>query len=339
MPTLPAARPGVDTTAAAPARVARIVSLGTHLPAGILSNAAMESLVDTSDSWIQERTGIRERRRIAPGQTVTDMGATAARVALERAGHPRVDALIVATCSGEGRLPAVACLVQRELGLDGVPSFDINAACTGFIYGLVLADSLVRSGTAATVLLVSTEALTTMVDYTDRATCVLFGDGAAAVVISAGDRGGVRAVRWAADGADADLISFGPPASDPQGRWAVRMSGRGTYRVAVERLTETAQQLCADAGWTGADIDWFAPHQANLRIIEAVARRLGIPMERVLVNVDRVGNTSAASVPLVLAEADRAGLLRPGHRVLTCAFGSGATWGGAALEWTAGPDR
>ena len=319
--------------------VARIVSLGAHLPDAVLTNAHMEAMVDTSDTWIVERTGIRERRQVGLGETPTTMGARAAAEALARAGNPRPDVVMVATCTAETSLPSTACLIQDRLGLSGMAAFDINAACSGFVYGLSLAHSMIRSGAARTILLVATEALTPLVDYTDRATCVLFGDGAAAAVIGSGEEGGLRAVRWAADGTESGLIYFGSRREEPGGPRAIRMIGRGTFRAAVERLTEVALELSAEAGWTIADIDWFIPHQANLRIIEATAKRLGLPMDRVILNVQRVGNTSAASIPLALHEADAAGRLRPGQRIVSVAFGSGATWGGVALEWTGSLSR
>ncbi|MBJ7595123.1 MAG: ketoacyl-ACP synthase III [Candidatus Dormibacteraeota bacterium] len=318
--------------------VAQILSLGAYIPDGVLTNADMEAMVETSDSWIVERTGIRERRRVAPGQTVAAMGARAAAEALARAGNPVVDAIIVATCSAETRLPSVACRIQQRLGLTGMPAFDINAACSGFVYALALADSMIRSHTLGTVLVVASEALTPMVDYTDRSTCVLFGDGAAATIVGSGaGDGGIRAVRWAADGGEADLIYFGAREDDPQGPSAIRMSGRGTFRFAVERLSGAATQLCDDAGWSPDDVDWFIPHQANLRIIEATAKRLGVSMARVILNVERVGNTSAASIPLAIHEAAAAGRLQPGQKIISVAFGSGVTWGGVALEWTGNP--
>jgi len=318
--------------------VAQILSLGAYVPDAVLTNAELEAMVDTSDTWIVERTGIRERRRVAPGETVATMGARAAEEALARAGNLRPDAIIVATCSADTPLPSAACLIQERLGIGGMPAFDINAACSGFVYALALSDSLIRSRAVSTVLVVASEALTTMTDYTDRSTCVLFGDGAAAAVVGVGEGdGGIRAVRWAADGADADLIYFGTRADDDDGGRAIRMAGRGTFRSAVERLSEAALHLCADAGWTAGDVDWFIPHQANLRIIEATAKRLGVSMDRVIVNVDRVGNTSAASIPLAIHEAAAAGRVRPGQKIISVAFGSGVTWGGVALEWTGNP--
>jgi 3-oxoacyl-[acyl-carrier-protein] synthase-3 len=318
--------------------VAQILSLGAYVPDAVLSNADLEAMVETSDTWIVERTGIRERRRVAPGETVATMGERAAREALAKAGNPVPDAIIVATCSAETPLPSSACLIQQRLGIAGMPAFDINAACSGFVYALALSDSLIRSRAVSTVLVVASEALTTLTDYTDRSTCVLFGDGAAAAVVGVGEGdGGIRAVRWAADGADAGLIYFGTRPDDSGGARAIRMAGRGTFRSAVERLAEAAQQLCAEAGWAASAVDWFIPHQANLRIIEATAKRLGVSMDHVIVNVDRVGNTSAASIPLALHEAAAVGRLRPGQRIISVAFGSGVTWGGVALEWTGNP--
>jgi 3-oxoacyl-[acyl-carrier-protein] synthase-3 len=341
MPTAPFSHATIDAATGGTATpVAQILSLGAYIPDGVLTNADMEAMVETSDTWIVERTGIRERRRVAPGQTVAAMGARAASEALAKAATPRPDAIIVATCSTDSPLPSAACRIQQRLGLSGMPAFDINAACSGFVYALALADSMIRSRTLGNVLVVASEALTPMVDYTDRSTCVLFGDGAAAAVVgSGGGDGGIRAVRWAADGGDADLIYYGARDGEADGAAAIRMSGRGTFRTAVERLSEAATQLCADAGWSSDDVDWFIPHQANLRIIEATAKRLGVSMDRVILNVERVGNTSAASIPLAIHEAAAAGRLEPGQKIISVAFGSGVTWGGIALEWTGSPSR
>jgi 3-oxoacyl-[acyl-carrier-protein] synthase-3 len=320
--------------------VAQILSLGAHLPRAVITNADLEVMVDTSDTWIVERTGIRERHRVSEGETASVMGTAAAREALHRAGDPIPDAIIVASCSTETRLPSTACLIQRRLGLAGMPAFDINAACSGFVYALAIADSMIRSHSAATILVIATEALTPLVDYTDRSTCVLFGDGAAAAVVGTnGGDGGIRAIRWRADGADADLIYHGRRSDDPDsdGLRALRMSGRGTFRTAVERMAEVSEDLLEDAGWAASDVQLFVPHQANARIIEATAKRLGVSMDRVFLNVDTNGNTSAASIPLALHEAAASGRLRAGDRVLSVAFGSGVTWGGVALEWTGNP--
>jgi len=315
-----------------------LLATGSFAPEQRLTNAELERLVETSDRWILERTGIAERRRAGIGETASVLGAAAARVALERAGNPHLDALIVATGSPDTLFPSTACLVQRRLGLSGQPALDISAACSGFVYGLVLADALIAAGSARHVMVVAAEAMTSLIDYTDRSTCVLFGDGAgAAVVGAAGDGGGLRALHWDADGSGADLIYYGPGESPAQSDAAVRMAGRGTFRLAVERMTETAERLCAEAGWSLDEVAWMVPHQANLRIVEAVASRLHVDMDRVVFNGDRFGNTSGASIPLALDQAWCDGRLRYGDRVLCVTFGSGATWGGVAMEWTVPP--
>ena len=341
MATLPATPGPVPATqpggAPSPPLRSAVLSLGSHVPDRVLGNAELERMVDTSDSWIVERTGIHERRVVGPGETASVLGARAARVALERAGNPAVDALICATTSPDTLMPSTACLVQRRLGLFGQPAFDLGAACSGFVYGLTLADSLVRSGAARTVLLVAAEAMTSLVDFGDRSTSVLFGDGAGAAVIGGVSAGGLVASRWGADGREAGLLYYG--AGSGVSGDAVRMDGRGTFRLAVERMASLAVELCADAGWSLSDVSVVVPHQANLRIIEAVARRLSFPMERVVFNGDRFGNTSGASIPLALDEAACSGRLNDGDRVLCLAFGAGATWGGVAMEWHAGAVR
>ena len=316
-----------------------VLSLGGFAPAGRLTNADLELMVETSDRWIVERTGIRERRRAGAGETSSVLAAAAARVALQAAHDPQIDAIIVATTSPDTLFPSTACLTQRRLGLHGQPAFDVSAACSGFVYGLTLADSMVRSGTAQHVLVVAAEAMTSLIDYGDRSTCVLFGDGAGAAVVGGAETGGIAATFWGADGGDADLIYYGPSEDGTRPDDRVRMAGRGTFRSAVERMVECAERLCAEAGWSRDDVDWVVPHQANLRIVEAVAKRLHVSMDRVVFNGDRYGNTSGASIPLALDEAHRDGRLRHGDRVLCMAFGAGATWGGAALEWTLGAPR
>jgi 3-oxoacyl-[acyl-carrier-protein] synthase-3 len=316
---------------------AGVLGIGSYFPDDVITNAELEARVETSDAWIMERTGVRERRRMASGETASTMGTAAARAALERAGNPAIDAILLATASPDTLFPSTACLVQRSLDMGGIPAFDLAAACSGFVYGLILAESMIRTGRIGTALVIGSEAMTRIVDYGDRSTCVLFGDGAGAAVLGAASQGGMRAARWAADGRQSDLIYYGPPADDLDADPGIRMSGKGTFRLAVERLTETAQGLCADAGWDVGDVDHVIPHQANLRIVEATAKRLGVGMDRVFFNGDRFGNTSSASIPLALAEADRIGRLRRGDRIVSVAFGSGATWGGVALEWSLEP--
>jgi 3-oxoacyl-[acyl-carrier-protein] synthase III len=313
---------------------AELISLATHLPPAVLTNAALESMVETSDQWIMERTGIRTRHRAGVGETSATMGADAARRALESAGNPGVDAIVCATCTPDTFTPSVSCLIHRALGLPPMPAFDVNAACSGFVYASIVANSLIVSGTARSVLVVATEALTRLVDYGDRSTCVLFGDGAGAALYRRAESGGVAASRWGADGSQAELIYYGPKNEDETSPDGFRMMGKGTYKLAVDRLCAMALELCEDAGWQPSDVDYFVPHQANLRIIEAAAKRLGVGMDKVIVNVDKTGNTSAASIPLALGEAAAAGRLKHGHKVVCVTFGAGATWGGFALEWS-----
>lgn len=336
MPALPAAAAERVEVMDRPALASCVIGSGAYLPDGVLTNTDLEQLVRTSDAWIMERTGISERRRAGAGITASVMAAEAGRAAMANAGLASVDAIVVATCSPDTFIPPVACLVQRRLGLAGTPAFDLNAACSGFIDGLIVADGLIRGLVARTVLLIGAEALTHLVDYTDRSTCVLFGDGAGAVVLGASSGAGIVARSWGSDGAKADLIYYGAAADAEGGAGdGLRMAGKGTFRMAVEQMADVCAELCAAAGWTLADVDLFVPHQANARIIEAVAKRASVPMDRFVVNVDRLGNTGAASIPLALAEAAAQGRLHPGARVVMVAFGAGATWGGVAMEWPA----
>ncbi|MBV8194036.1 MAG: ketoacyl-ACP synthase III [Candidatus Dormibacteraeota bacterium] len=313
---------------------AAILGCGSFLPDARVTNADLEQMVQTSDSWILERTGIRERRRAGAGITASTMAAAAGRAAMARAGVSSVDAIVVATSSPDTFIPPAACLVQRELGLPGVGAFDVNAACSGFVDAVIVGHGLVMSGAARTVLVAGAESLTRLVDYTDRATCVLFGDGAGAAVLGAVPTGGIVASCWGADGSQADLIYYGVPDGDPDGTEGLRMAGKGTFRLAVERMASICTDLCATARWRLEDVTCVVPHQANARIIEAVAKRTGVPIDRFVVNVDRLGNTGAASIALALAEAEVAGRFRDGDKVLLVAFGAGATWGGIAIEWT-----
>jgi 3-oxoacyl-[acyl-carrier-protein] synthase-3 len=315
-------------------RTSAVIGTGACFPAEVITNADLEEMVSTSDAWIMERTGIRERRRAGAGEPASVLGAAAGRCALESAGLTSVGAIVVATSSPDTLIPPVACLVQRRLGLTNVPAFDVNAACSGFVNGLVVTDGLIRSGFVDTVLLIGAEALTHLVDFTDRATCVLFGDGAGAAVLAASEGGGIVASSLGSDGSRSDLIYYGPAPDDPDTVDALRMAGKGTFRMAVEQMSQICSDLCASAGWELDDVDVVIPHQANLRIIEAVAKRGGLPLERFVINVDRLGNTGAASVPLALAQAHEEGRLSDGTRVLIVAFGAGATWGGVAMEWT-----
>jgi 3-oxoacyl-[acyl-carrier-protein] synthase III len=313
---------------------AELTSLATHLPSTTLTNADLEAMVDTSDQWIMERTGIKTRHRVGSGETPSSMGTDAARRALAAAGNPSVDAIVCATCTPDTFTPSVSCLIHRELGLPPMPAFDVNAACSGFVYASIVANSMIAAGTVSTVLVVATEALTRLVDYGDRSTCVLFGDGAGAALYTKSERNGIVASRWGADGSQADLIYYGPKHDDDKTSDGLRMMGKGTYKLAVYRLCTMATELCKEAGWQLSDVDYFVPHQANLRIIEAAAKRLDVAMDNVIVTVDKTGNTSAASIPLALGEAAATGKLKAGDKIVCAAFGAGATWGGIALEWS-----
>ncbi len=315
-------------------RHASVSGVGAYLPETVITNADLEKRVETSDTWILERTGIRTRHQIGSGETVVDMSVKAARIALEMAGADSVDAIVCATCSPDTLVPSSACLIQRELNMPGIPAFDVNAACSGYVYGMQVATTLVSSGAYDRVLLVTAEAMTRIVDYHDRSTCVLFGDGAGASVISVSDTPGVHNITLGADGGQAEIIYYGPKQDEPETDDWLRMAGRGTYRLAVDRLCAMTQEVAAGSGWSLEDVDWFVPHQANLRIIESAAKRLGAPMEKVIVNVDSVGNTSAASIALALAEAHASGRIKKGDRIVCVAFGAGATWGGVGLEWS-----
>ncbi len=320
--------PGATKTAA-------ILGIASYVPEDVITNAHLEAMVDTSDAWILERTGIRERRKVASGMTTSMMAAEAGRRAMAAAGVDSVDALIVATVSPDSPLPSTACLVQRRLGLPGIPAFDIAAACAGFVYGVAIARGLIVSSGMSRVLVIAGDALTSLVDYTDRSTSILFGDGAGAAVLGVSDDGGIEGVRWGADGSGADLIYYGPKAGEEDGENGLRMYGKGTFRMGVERMADTALAVCEEAGWTLDDVTLLVPHQANLRIIEAVAKRLDMPLDRVVINIDRYGNTSGASIPIALAEAVETGRLHQGDRVVCIAFGSGVVWGGIALRWIA----
>lgn len=322
----------------------RIIGTGSYLPEHVLTNAEIERMVETSDQWIVERTGIRERRIAAPSEATSDLAAVAARRALEAAGirPSEVDVILVATATPDMLFPATACLVQARLGATRAFAFDVSAACTGFLYGLSVADQYVRSGAARTVLVIGAEVLSRVIDWTDRTTCILFGDGAGAVVLRAeqGDRG-ILSTHVHADGALWDFIhvpgggSRHPPSEDTLVRRLqfLRMKGSETFKVAVRTLEETAWEALKANGLSIGDIQWFVPHQANRRIIEAVGARLGLPGERVVMNLERVGNTSAASIPVALDELVRARRVASDHLLLFAAFGAGLTWGSAIVRW------
>ncbi len=322
---------------------ARIAGTGSYAPERVLTNADLERMVDTSDDWIVERTGIRERRLVAPGEACSDLGTKAAERALAAAGVAAadLDMILLATCTGDAPLPATACLIQDRLGATKAAACDIGAACCGFVYALAVGDAYVKTGLRH-VLVIGSEVMSAITNWKDRNTCILFGDGAGAVVLSATkeDRG-ILSSHLHSDGSLWNLIcvpgggSRMPPtekllADELQ---YIKMKGNETYKVAVKTLEESAHEALKANGLTVADIDAYVPHQANVRIIKAVASRLELPMEKVVLNMDRYGNTSAASIPIALDEAVRDGRVKQGDLVMMAAFGSGLTWATSVVRW------
>jgi 3-oxoacyl-[acyl-carrier-protein] synthase-3 len=318
---------------------ARIVGTGSYLPAQVLTNADLEKRVDTSDEWIRERTGIRQRHIAAEGETTSDLAKVAAERALAAAGvsASELDLIVVGTTTPDVIFPSTACLLQHKLGAKDCPAFDVNAACTGFIYALSIAEKFVRTGAARTALVVGAETLTRMLDWNDRGTCVLFGDGAGAVVLKADTTPGVISTHIHADGQYRELLHNPVGVSkgfrdEPNHGVRVIMAGNEVFRVAVRTLSRIVDETLVANQLDKSAIDWLVPHQANLRIISATAKHLDMPMERVIVTVDRHGNTSAGSVPLALDHGIREGQIKPGQLLLLEAFGGGFTWGSALLR-------
>ncbi|HLJ66745.1 MAG TPA: beta-ketoacyl-ACP synthase III [Chloroflexota bacterium] len=316
---------------------------GMYVPERVLTNQDLERIVDTSDEWIFSRTGIKQRHIVAPDETTSSMGTEAARRAIERAGltPDDIDLVIVGTATPDFQFPATACLIQDALGIHG-GAFDLEAGCTSFMYALALASSLVASGMQRHVLVVGSESLSRILDWTDRATCVLFGDGAGAVVVSEGSHAGLEPQYvLGSDGSGAQALCLPAggskmPAREEtvrNGLHFVRMAGPEVFRFATRVVAESTNQVLQKVGMDASEIDLFIPHQANHRIIDAAVRRLGIPTERVFVNIDRYGNTSSASIPIALCEAEEQGRLKPGDRVVMVGFGAGLTWAAGVIQW------
>jgi 3-oxoacyl-[acyl-carrier-protein] synthase-3 len=319
----------------------RIAGTGSYLPDKVLTNADLEKMVDTSDEWIVSRSGIRERHIAEPEQTTSDLAYEASLKALEAAGMTADDIqmIIVGTTTPDLVFPSTACLLQEKLGISGCAAFDINAACSGFIFALSVADQFIRSGTVTNVLVVGSETLTRLVDWTDRATCVLFGDGAGAVVLKADSEAGILSTHLHSDGGKKELLicpvgpSKGFDLSLPNAGVKIYMAGSEVFKHAVKALDSVVDETLEANGLTKADLDWLIPHQANLRIIEATAKRLEMSMDNVIVTVDRTGNTSSGSIPLALDEAVRSGKIQRGQLLLLEAFGGGFTWGSALIRY------
>lgn len=319
-------------------RLPRITGIGHALPPRVVTNHDLVARLDTSDDWIRSRSGIATRHHVDPGTATSDLAAEAGARALKHdlrtGGSGEVGLLVLATTTPDRTCPGTAPLVAAKLGLGTIPAFDVNAVCSGFLYGLSTATGMIAGGVTDSVLLVAADTFSTIVDPEDRRTAFLFGDGAGAVVLRAGG-GGVHAITLGADGGQEDLIiTPGGGSRDPEGgeRWFA-MQGQAVYRQAVEQMTGSTREVLETVGWGVADVDRFVGHQANSRILAAVAQRLGLPADRVVMNLDRVGNTAAASIPVALSDAHDRGLLQRGDKVALAAFGGGATWGAAALTW------
>jgi len=319
---------------------ARITGTGGYLPARVLSNAELERMVDTTDQWIVERTGIRTRHIAARGETTCDLAEAAARRAIEAAGlaPADIDLIIVATTTPDKVFPSTACLLQQRLGIHGPAAFDIQAVCTGFVYALGVADKFIRTGSARRALVVGADTLSRIIDWQDRSTCVLFGDGAGAVVLEAGEEPGILSTHLHADGQYQEMLMVPEGVSQgyesvQEGSAFIKMQGGEVFKFAVNSLEQLVDETLVANGMQRDDIDWLVPHQANIRIITATARKLKMSMERVVVTVDTHGNTSAASIPLALDVAVRDGRIKRGEILLFEAVGGGFTWGSALVKY------
>ena len=315
----------------------RIVGTGSYLPEKVVTNDDLARTIDTSDEWIRTRSGIRSRHVAAEGQLASDLALPAAQRALQAAGLDPgdIDLIIVATTTPDIIFPSTACILQSKLGVAGCPAFDVQAVCSGFVYALTIADLFIRSGQSKYVLVVGTEVYSRILDWNDRGTCVLFGDGAGAVIVAASEAPGILATKLHADGSHKDMLCV--PGSVSGGKvWGspfVRMEGGSVFKFAVRVFEEGANEVLEAAGLKVSDLDWFVPHQANIRIMEATAKKLGLPNEKLIATVDHHGNTSAASIPLALDEAVKDGRILPGQTLLLEAVGGGFTWGAVLLRW------
>jgi 3-oxoacyl-[acyl-carrier-protein] synthase-3 len=307
----------------------RISGTGSYLPDKVLTNRDLERIVDTSDEWIQERTGIKSRHIAADDQSATDMAAAALEEALAAAGRTaeELDLIVVATCTADARFPSVATELQRRFGVTRFPAFDLNAACSGFIYALSVVDAMIRNGGYRCVAVIGTEKMSAVIDWQDRGTCVLFGDGAGAVILEPAEEAGIISTHIHADGAQGDLLYHRPETN------SIVMEGNKVFRVAVKTLERIVDETLEANNLDRTAVDWLIPHQANLRIMLATAQKLGLPEERVIVTVDSHGNTSAASIPLALDYGVRGGQIKRGETLLMESFGAGFTWGSALVRY------
>ncbi len=312
-------------------------SVGSYLPARIMTNDELSKTIDTSDEWIQQRVGIKQRHIAADGEFTSDLAVHAARRALDNArlAPADIDLIIVATTTPDLTFPATAAIVQQKLGMHHGAAFDIQAVCSGFVYGMVTADSFLKNGVARRALVIGAETTSRILDWTDRATCVLFGDGAGAAVVELGGDGerGILASSLRSDGHFADKLNTTGGPSTTKSIGLVHMDGKEVFRHAVGKITDVVENVLSATGYTVKDLDWFVPHQANLRIIQGAGEKLHIPPEKVVITVDRHANTSAASVPLALTEAVTDGRIKRGDLVMIEAMGGGFTWGASLIRW------
>lgn len=313
----------------------RIIGTGSYVPEKILTNADLEKMVATSDEWIIQRTGMEERHIIADTETVSDMTEVAAKKALETAGvaKDKIDLIIVTTITGEFVSPSVACIIQQRLGINNCPAFDINAGCCGFVYGLDIANQYIKNGAAEYILLVAVDALSKLTNWQDRSTAILFGDGAGAAVLKADTNPGVYAASIYADGNYHELLTIPSPLYPFLGEPYFNMRGNELFKIAVMKMSESAQKILHDNDMDVSDVDWFIPHQANLRIIQAAVKRIKLPMEKVILTIEKYANTSASSVAIALDDGVRSGKIKAGDILLLEVFGAGLTWGSVLMRF------
>jgi len=313
----------------------RITGTGSYLPERILTNAELERTIDTTDEWIFTRTGIRERHIIAEGQDTSDMALEASKKAIEAANIDiqSIDLIVLATTTPDRTFPSTACLLQQKLGIINCPAFDLQAVCSGFVYGLATADNFIKAGAAKCALVVGAEAMSRITDWTDRSNCILWGDGAGAVILKASDEQGILSTHLHANGNYADMLTVPQGVSNQAGSKTILMEGNAVFKMAVNTLDAIVDETLAANGLEKSDVDWLVPHQANIRILQSTAKKLGMSMDRVVTTVDKHGNTSAASIPLALDVAVRDGRIKRGETILMEAFGGGFTWGSVLMKY------
>jgi 3-oxoacyl-[acyl-carrier-protein] synthase-3 len=313
----------------------RIAGTGSYLPERILTNAELERSIDTTDEWIFTRTGIRERHIVAEGQFTSDMALEAAKNAIKAANIDiqSIDLIVLATTTPDRIFPSTACLLQQKLGIINCPAFDLQAVCSGFVYALATADNFIKAGAAKCVLVVGADAMSRITDWTDRSNCILWGDGAGAVILQASDDQGILSTHLHANGNYADMLTVPQGVSNQEGSKTILMEGNAVFKMAVNTLDAIVDDTLAANGLEKSDVDWLVPHQANIRILQSTAKKLGMSMDRVVTTVDKHGNTSAASIPLALDVAVRDGRIKRGETILMEAFGGGFTWGSVLMKY------